>query len=75
MLVWTGVATAGWLQDWRFSTLCLLDLPRLVAIVSATLVVTPSQGWIIAAYLWVGGSLGLILWELISSYDAPAVEA
>lgn len=75
MLVWTGVATAGWLQDWRFSTLCFLDLPRLLATALALLVLTPSQGWVIAACLWVGGSLGLILWELISSYDAPAVEA
>ena len=75
MLIWTGVATAGWLQDWRFSTLCFLDLPRLLATALALLVLTPSQGWVIAACLWVGGSLGLILWELISSYDAPAVEA
>ena len=73
LLVWTGVVTAGWLQAWRFSTLCLLDLPRLVAVVFALVLMTPSQGWLIAACLWCVGSLAVIAWEFGSRSQADCV--
>ena len=63
LLVWTGVVTAGWLQGWRLSTLCLLDLPRLVGVAVALVVVMPSEGWLLAGYLWCGISLAVIAWE------------
>ena len=74
LLVWTGIVTAGWLQPWRFSTLCLLDLPRLIAVVFALAVVTPSQGWLIAACAWCAASLAVIAWEFGRRSQANAVE-
>jgi len=74
LLVWTGIVTAGWLQPWRFSTLCLLDLPRLIAVVFALAVVTPSEGWLIAACAWCAASLAVIAWEFGRRSQANAVE-
>ena len=64
MLVWTGVVTAGWLQGWRFSSLCLLELPRFLTVVMTLVLLPLNQGWLIAACLWCGASLAVLAWEV-----------
>jgi hypothetical protein len=54
--------------------LCLLDLPRLIAVVFALAVVTPSEGWLIAACAWCAASLAVMAWEFGRRTQANAVE-
>ena len=63
VLLWTGVATAGWLQGKSYRTMLLLDGPRLVviAVVAALLPLNPAA--FTFAWLWLGMSFLILAWE------------
>ena len=75
LLVWTGVVTAGWLQGWRLSTLCLLDLPRLLVVAVALVAVMPDEGWLLVGILWCGASLATIAWEFRDTFGRDTAGA
>jgi len=73
LLVWTGVATAGWLHGQPTRLMLLLDVPRLAGVAAAIVTMPLVPGWTVFAVLWSLWSLLLLARETATATsEAPA---
>ena len=73
LLVWTGVATAGWLHGQPTRLMLWLDVPRLAGVAAAILATPLGAGWTVFAVLWLLWSLLLVARETAAAMpESPA---
>jgi len=69
LLVWTGVATAWWLEGRTLTRSLTTDLPRLVLLAMFTITTVTAPVWLTLSWMWIGASVLLLGFNVAQSRE------